>query len=372
VRRAELADLGGDAAAAEALAGRALLLDPASAPALWHLGRLRDRRGAAAPAEAALRRALAVEPGFAAARQDLGMLLLRQGRAAGWAEYEARLRCPSFVAHHADCPMPPWDGGDPADRTLLLIGEQGRGDMIQFVRFAALLADRGAAIVLRAPAELHRLLGTAPGITALAGYDEPPPADGQACLMSLPGLLGLDPTAPPAPFRYLAAEAGRVRRWRDRIASLPGVKVGVCWQGNPSVVGDDTRSIPRRHMAGLAAVPGVTLVGLQLGAGPAGDGIRDPGPDFDAGPDAFLDTAAVMENLDLVITSDTAIAHLAGALGRPVWTLLRAVPDWRWLERRTDCPWYPSMRLFRQEAPGDWCGVFARVTGALAGVVAMV
>jgi hypothetical protein len=184
--------------------------------------------------------------------------------------------------------------------------------------------------------------------------------------MSLPLLL----PPPPADAPYLAAEPDRIAAWRDRLGGV-GLKVGVAWQGNPDSQAELGRSYPIACLRKLAALPGVRLISLQKHHGldqlalDAGE-LRIETPELDAGPDAFVDTAAVMQNLDLIVTSDTSIAHLAGALGRPVWVALQHVPDWRWQLGRDDCPWYPSMRLFRQPRHGDWEGVFTRIAEALA------
>ena len=189
-------------------------------------------------------------------------------------------------------------------------------------------------------------------------------------LMSLPFALKTDATNIPAWPSYLAAEAQQVRNWMARLGP-EGVKIGICWQGGVSPV-DVGRSFPLRLFLDLSQIPGVRLISLQKGPGaeqlqdmPAGMRVQIPGDDFDSGPDAFLDTAAIMTCCDLVITSDTAVAHLAGALGVKTWVALKHVPDWRWFLERDDSPWYPSIRLFRQEAPGDWDGVFARIKAAL-------
>ncbi|WP_207480107.1 tetratricopeptide repeat protein [Arenibaculum pallidiluteum] len=367
VRRAEILEQRGDAMAALAELRRALIHDPGSSAALWHLGRHSD-------AEAPLRRALAVEPGLAAAAQDLGMHLLRRGRLAeGWRLYEARRHTPSWVDRSADIDAPEWDGRLVPGLRLLLVAEQGRGDAIQFVRYAAPLRDAGMQVLLRAPERMVRLLGSAPGLSGTVGFGAVPPAvDAWVPLMTVPRFLTPTTGAIPAPDRYLAADPARIDLWRARLGALPGLRVGLAWQGNPEVVGDGTRSVPPAALSALAAVPGLSLVSLQRapdgGPLPPGSllpGVLDPGPGLDAGPDAFLDTAAVIAGLDLVVTSDTALAHLAGALGAETWVALRAVPDWRWFLGREDSPWYPAMRLFRQQAPGDWAGVYARIAEAL-------
>jgi hypothetical protein len=195
-----------------------------------------------------------------------------------------------------------------------------------------------------------------------------PPFDMHVPLLSLPRLLGMPAPSPP----YLTAEADRVARWRDRIGTH-GLRIGIVWQGNPASPAERGRSIPLREFLPLARVPGVRLISLQkyhgldqLAAAPTEMRIEKLGDDFDAGAGAFVDTAAVMQCLDLIVTSDTSVAHLAGALGRTVWLGVQRVPDWRWLLDGETSPWYPTMRLFRQKTPRDWSDVFARMAGALA------
>jgi len=219
---------------------------------------------------------------------------------------------------------------------------------------------------------LFRLLGTvAPGIEFTTAATPQMRFDFQAPLMSLPRLLGVRVDTVAAPRAYLSADPTRSEMWRARLGS-EGFKVGIAWQGNPAGSVDHGRSIPLRALAPLGAIEGVRLISLQKNHGaeqidrrPAGMAIETPGHDFDGGADAFLDTAAVMMNLDLVVSSDTSIAHLAGARGRPTWVMLKKVPDWRWLLDRDDSPWYPTMRLFRQETIGDWAAVAARVANEL-------
>ncbi len=296
--------------------------------------------------------------------------LLRGDLAQGWPEYEWRWRCTGFPAR--DFPQPVWDGGPLKGKTILLHAEQGLGDTIQFVRYAPLVKERGGTVVLECQPALLALLRDVAGVDRLVGRGEPLPAfDVQAGLMSLPGILGTTFATVPAAVPYLAADPGRVERWRHRLEAVPGFRVGIAWQGNPVVRADARRSIALEHFAPLAGVEGVGLVSLQKGPGVeqlralAGRfPVLDLGDELDEAG-AFLDTAAVMKNLDLVVSSDTAIPHLAGALAVPVWVALAALPDWRWFLGREDSPWYPTMRLYRQQRPGDWAEVFARLADAL-------
>jgi len=207
------------------------------------------------------------------------------------------------------------------------------------------------------------LLGNAiPRVELVGAATVPAAFDYHIPLMSVPLALGLTVASVPAPVPYLKAEPERVARWQSRIGEN-GFKIGISWQGARG--GVTSRAIPLRCFEGLSKISGVRLISLQKGFGAEqlSDtcGVESLGDEFDAGPNAFLDSSAVMQNLDLVITLDSALAHLAGALGRPVWVALKRVPDWRWLLGRDDSPWYPSMKLFRQKTEGDWAGVFAEM-----------
>jgi hypothetical protein len=264
--------------------------------------------------------------------------------------------------------MPEWRGEDLAGKTLLLSAEQGLGDTIQFSRFASVLSGNGARIVLQTQPALALLLARLEGAPVVVPHGAPLPAHDVRCaLLSVPSVLGLRQDTIPAPVPYLSADPARIATWRETLAShATGFRIGIAWRGRPSAVVDQGRSIALREMLALARIPGVRLISLQkdVEAEERSD-LNGAGalvlPGLDDGADAFLDTAAVMASLDLVVTSDTAIAHLAGALGRPVWVALKAVPEWRWLREREDSPWYPTMRLYRQSKAGDWSSVFERI-----------
>ncbi len=320
------------------------------------------------PTEAlvACRRAIGCDPGHVAAHLNLGATLLLLGRfEEGWLEYEWRRRCPEFAV--PAFPQPWWDGSDVTGKTILLSTEQGLGDTLQFIRYAPLVKRRGATVVVGCPAPLVRLLGRCPGVDhATASTTGLPPFDVQALLLSLPGLFRTSPATIPAEVPYLFADPALAEHWRSDLGP-GGFKVAIAWQGNPASK-DRRRAAPLAQFEPLARVEGVRLLSLQKGPGadelPAlADrlGIRDLGPylgDFD-------DTAAVLANMDLVISVDTALAHLAGALGVPAWVALRFAADWRWLRDREDSPWYPTMRLFRQPEPGNWEAVFAHMAREL-------
>ena len=263
----------------------------------------------------------------------------------------------------------PWDGSSLGGRTILLRTEQGFGDTLQFIRYAPLVGQRRGRVIVACQRPLARLLARWPGFAAVVAEGDPlPEFDIYAPLLSLPGLLGTTLATVPVDVPYLAADPGRVAHWRHELGSVAGFWIGIAWQGSPRHRRDRFRSIPLSQFAPLADIEGVRLLGLQKGFGrdqlAALEG-RFPITDLGDHLGDFLETAAVLRSLDLVIADDTAVPHLAGALGVPVWVALPYSPDWRWLLEREDSPWYPTMRLFRQARSGDWEGVFRRIAGAL-------
>jgi Flp pilus assembly protein TadD len=320
--------------------------------------------------------ALRLEPEHPGARNCRGLWWLQQGDfARGWPEYEWRWKVRGVTQRSFR--EPAWDGSPLGGRTILLYAEQALGDTIQFIRYAPLVKERGGVVVVECQPPLARLLASCPGIDRLVARGSPlPPFDVQAALLSLPGLFGTTLETVPADVPYLFADPTLVASWRRELGET-AFKVGIAWQGSPTFAGDRLRSASLRHFAPLAGVEGVQLFSLQKG--PAREQIRavawqfavtDLGATLDEATSAFLDTAAVMKSLDLVVTTDTSIAHLAGALGVPVWVALSVGPDWRWLLGREDSPWYPSMRLFRQSRPHDWDEVFERMAAELRGQLA--
>ncbi len=315
-------------------------------------------------------RAIAADPAYADAHWNKGLCCLLQGRLdPGLRLYEWR-KARTEATGRRRYPQPEWPGGDIAGKTLFVHAEQGLGDTIQFCRYA-LLAAKTANVILSVQDGLVRLLsGLGPGITVVDSRTVPAHFDFHIPLLSMPLAFAAD--AIPAPVPYLQAEPWRAATWRALIGDH-GFRIGVSWQGLPHGTVERGRSFPLAQLAEIAAMPGVRLISLQKNAGseqldtlPPGMVVETLGDGLDAGADAFLDSAAVMESLDLVITSDTAIAHLAGALGRPVWVALQHVPDWRWFLDRADSPWYPTMTLFRQPLRGDWASVFAAMHARLA------
>jgi Tfp pilus assembly protein PilF len=310
--------------------------------------------------------AIALKPDYADAFNSRGMLKLLLGRYRdGWADYEWRGKAKGKHTPPA-IDAPEWQGEDLSGRRIATYSEMHFGDVIQFVRYLPLLSRRGADVTLLVPAKLIRLLQPfAPQVALVDSIDPRSSFDFKCALMSLPFRFGTEPSSLPRETRYLVAERPLALQWKDRIGEA-WFKIGIAWQGTPQWT-VDRRRFALTDIAPLSLLPHVRLVSLQKNHGldqlenlPAGTKVETLG-DFDDGPDAFIDTAAVMDCLDLIITSDTSIAHLAGALGRPTWVALKHVPDWRWLLDRDDSPWYPTMRLFRQATDGDWTSVFAKM-----------
>jgi Tfp pilus assembly protein PilF len=334
---------------------------PPDPEALANLSSVQKERGAFADAEATLRQALRIDPGNAVLRYNWSLLMLLLDRTAeAWDGWEQRFRAGAIPVRAF--PQPQWQGEPLGNRTLLVHAEQGLGDVIQFARYLPAIHGN---VIFEAPSRLIRLLSSNPAMPRMfAAGSASPRVDTVIPLLSLPARTDVRPAQPP----YLLAEPDRILAWKDRVGTS-GFRVGINWQGFPGRFEDNGRSFPLVAFQPLADVPNVRLISLQKGDGEnqiaaAGFPVETL-KDLDAGPDAFLDTAAVMMNLDLIVTSDTSIAHLAGALGCPVWVVLRRVPDWRWMIDRTDSPWYPTMRLFRQTVDGEWTSVFAAIAEAL-------
>jgi tetratricopeptide (TPR) repeat protein len=355
---------------------RSLALRGATADTYTNIGVLLRSLGRYREAIESFERTLARKPEDPSARFALAFVHLTLGNfSEGWPLYEARIDDPTLGATRRDFTVPRWTGReDLTGKTLLVHAEQGLGDTLHFCRYLPMLAAQGIDVVFEVMPQLTSLMRTLPGGVRLSARGEPtPPFDYHCPLLSLPLALATDLGSIPSQAPYLGVDPERAARWDPLIRAIPGLSVGIAWQGNPRVeqfVWARGRSMPLAALAPLAKIPGVSLVSLQKGPGleqlkDAGFPVLDLGPEFDGGPDAFLDTAAVVSALDLVISTDTAVAHLAGALARPVWTALPLVPEWRWLLDRSDSPWYPTMRLFRQTRRGDWESVVASLTAAL-------
>ena len=318
--------------------------------------------------------AVAADPDYHEAHYHRGSTLLLTGRyGEGWRDFEHRWQVADCGFDRPVLQAAEWRGEPLDGRSLVVYSEQGLGDTIQFARFLPELVRRGAKLTFLCHPNLMRLFKPLAADFDMVGSIEGGRRfDYQCALMSLP--LCLDMPAPREEQPYLSADSDLIARWRERIGTH-GLKVGLCWQGNPKGRIDEGRSIPLEKYLPLASVPGVRLISLQKTHGleqlarlPSGMIVETLG-DFDTGDDAFVDTAAIMNGLDLVITSDTAIPHLAGALGIPAWVALKHVPDWRWMLERNDSPWYRSLKLFRQPKPGDWDSVVAAMADALRGLV---
>jgi Flp pilus assembly protein TadD len=343
----------------ESLAGfrHAAKIAPSDAQSLRNLGAALSENRRFDEALALFRRSLELDANDAEAHFHVAVVALVTGDfATGWREYEWR-------PQRTDPSIPIWNGASFVGRTVLLRTEQGFGDLIHFVRYAALVKARGGTVVLEARSELASLLATAPGVDRVVEVGAPlGPVDAQANLGSLPGLFGTNLTNIPATVPYLRVAPERVESWRQRLGPRAGLRVGIAWQGSRTHPNDRQRSVDPARFAEIAAIRGVQLVSLQKGATK-----RPSFPLLDRTDEieSFLDTAALVKNLDLVVTVDTSVAHLAGALGVPVWVAVPFAPDWRWLLDREDSPWYPTMWLVRQSGFDRWDDVFARMAREL-------
>jgi tetratricopeptide (TPR) repeat protein len=379
----------GNYAEAELHHRQAVELGPDLAQTHCNMGKMLTVQGRVREAVARYERAIELKPDYAKAHCDLGMVWMQMGDfERGWPEYEWRWRTPGRSARPFTQPI--WDGGPLQGRTILLHAEQGFGDTLQFIRYAPLIKQRGGRILVECQASLLSLLSSCRGIDRVIPQRAPLPAfDVHAPLLSLPAILRTTLATIPAKVPYLAANANLARRWRKEInAALadgpgqnassnhspiitlhsPPLKIGIAWQGNPDHPNDRQRSLRLVQFAPLADLPGVRLFSLQNGPGTeqlTEAANRFPIVDLGSRFETFDDTAAAMANLDLVISVDSAVAHCAGALRVPVWTLLACVRDWRWLLKRQDSPWYPSMRLFGQAWGEGWGAVIARVVDTI-------
>ncbi|MGE5538604.1 MAG: tetratricopeptide repeat protein [Gemmatimonas sp.] len=357
----------------EALAvyDQALASDPGNVEAETNRGTALHRMGRSDEAMHHYDQALNRRPEDAVARWNRGLIALYKGDfARGWVDYEARWQKPDFAPFRRDFPQPLWRGeSDIAGKTILIYSEQGLGDTIHFCRYAKLLADRGARVILEVQPPLKPLLKTLAGASAVYAAGEAlPPFDLHCPIMSLPFAFRTDLATIPATVPYLAPSPEKLALWRGRLGPRVKPRIGVAWTGNPDQQADRIRSMTLASLAPLLGKPGFEFHALQkdirdtdratLAALPQlavhGDDLHD-----------FDDTAALTAEMDLVISVCTSVIHLAGALARPGWVMLPMPPDWRWLEGRDDSPWYPTLRLFRSTKPASWNDVVGRVCAAL-------
>jgi Tfp pilus assembly protein PilF len=353
----------------------ALSLQPDYAAAWNNLGLALQSTNDVDGAIDAFRRAITLEPDFAHAHWNLALAFLLDGQfSAGWNEYEWRLRLPELGRDRHSYSGPPWNGSATAGRTILLYAEQGLGDAIQFVRYATWLARDGARVLIRCAEPLRPLLASVDGVAQVILENEPLPRyDAHLPLMSLPRAFGTRLESIPAGVPYIVPADDTRKAAREALASLrQPLKAGIAWAGSKTHSNDRNRSCALATLAPLLDLPDIAWFSLQHGdAAPQIDAIAATSRLVPLAAGATLEaTAALIAELDLVISVDTSIAHLAGAMARPCWVLLPFAPDWRWMLRRTDSPWYPTMRLFRQPRPREWSPVVSTIAVELAALAA--
>ena len=342
--------------------------DPGNFDALLSLAKIRYTERKPTEAIDLLERALACQPGEPNAEYALAFTELLLGQFdAGWKHYEARLRTGQREFPNRQFAQPRWTSENLAGRTILVHAEQGVGDTIQFVRYLPLVMERGGRVILECQPSLKPLLKNFPGVQAVVAQGEAlPPFDVQAPLLSLPGIFRTTLASIPNKAPYLKVPDGI--KLELPATSPDRLKVGIAWAGNPVLQSDLVRSLQLTKLSPLFTLPRVSFFSLQVGPASRQLALLGDGPkpiDLGASLSDFAKTAAAIAQLDLVISVDTAVAHLAGALAKPVWLLLPFAPEWRWLLDREDSPWYLSMRLFRQPAPEDWEGVIVRLKNEL-------
>ena len=353
--------------------GRAIDINPGHVEAHVNLGAALHDLCRLKEAQESFRRALDIDPGYAAAHENLGITLLLDGQFKdGWAEYAWRSGQNVYLSGDRVLDRPFWDGSDLDGKTLFLFAGQGLGDAIQFFRYLPMVSNKGGDVILQCPASLIKLFEAAPAADGIQLVTEigNAPFDLQAPLHGLPGLFATTLDTIPANVPTLRPPGNTPPALV--LESSGGLKVGLVWAGDPKHKNDANRSLGFERFQPLLDIKGVDFYSLQVGER-GGDirnnqalgGLEGKITDLGKSLSDFADTAAAVGQLDLVITVDTSVAHLAGALAKPVWTLLPWVPDWRWLLDRDDSPWYPTMRLFRQPAAGDWDAVFKDLGAAL-------
>lgn len=354
---------------------RSIALDPGSAEAHRHRGIACHALARDADAAASLRRATALRADDASAHCKLGEVLLRTGKyEEGWREYEWRWKLPDRVADGARFRAPRWDGSQAlAGKTLLLASEQGMGDTLMAVRYVPLVASKGARVVLEVQPRLKPLLASLEGAVQVVAQGEALPAHDLHCpLFSLPAAFASTLENLPAELPYVRPPEASVVRWRRYLEPVRGLRAAIVWSGNAAYSADRVRSMPPEAVQPLFAVPGITWYALQKDVSEAAAVVLSRHQNvvrFGAELGDFAEIAAFVANLDLVVTVDTSFAHVAGALGRPLWLMLSHSPHWPWMLEREDSAWYPSARLFRQAAPGAWGPAVQRAAAALRGLL---
>lgn len=355
---------------------QAVELAPNDAEAHYRLGIAYYDLGQHEAALACWQQALTLRPNYPEAHRNRALVLLREGQyAAGWAEWEYRFACEGFVTR--PCPEPRWDGQAAPGRRLLLHTEQGLGDTLQFIRYVAPVRELADSLLAEVQAPLLPLLAASGYGPLLTKQGEQTSCDVQCPLLSVPFALAGRHDEPYWNGPYLKPSAHLASKWESRVRETDDLQVGISWAGNPDHPHDRFRSLRLAELAPLARIPGVRLISLQKGAAaeqmaelPADAPVVDFGESFDATSGSFMDTAAVIKHLDLVISVDTAIGHLAGGMGTPVWLMVEHTPDWRWRLSGAQTPWYPTMRLFRQRQLHVWDDVFRDVEQQLQQLVA--
>ncbi|OEJ68277.1 tetratricopeptide repeat protein [Magnetovibrio blakemorei] len=353
---------------AETVCRSLLTAHPDVVEVLNNLGDILQAQGKIEEAQTAFERVLALSPNHPEGHHNLAVLMLLKGDFEnGWKHYEWRWLAKEFPSERRNFPQPLWTGEPLAGKTILLYVEQGLGDALQFVRYAPLVHALGGTVILECPPSLTRLFETVSDVAHVVSRGEELPVfDVQCPFLSLPGLLSPSSERIPAVVPYLGVSDADAQVWQNRLKDVGGLKVGLVWAGSPHHTNDRERSIALKNLAPLSDVQGCTFINLQIGSSAAQLHEVDwTIIDYTAHISDYADTAALVGQLDLVITVDTSVAHVAGALNIPVWVLLPHAPDWRWQLKRSDTPWYPSMTLYRQPKRGDWLSVIARVKSDL-------
>ena len=355
---------------------QALTLKSDYSNAHYNLAGLEQELGNLDVAEKGYSSAMKYGPEKLEPRFRLACLKLLQGDfPAGWPGYELRWKMKEARNKERTFDQPTWNGCPLNGKTILVYAEQGLGDSLQFVRYLKVLQQQGAKVLFQCQPRLTALLSRCEGIDQIVPthQTELPEFDVQIALLSLPSVLNTTIENIPVATAYLQAHPSKIEQWKERLSHIRGKRIGIAWQGKPKYFRDKFRSIPLAHFKPLAELPNIQLISLQKGPGAdqlqpysKSESFLNLAPEMDLGENGFEDTAAAIKNLDLVITSDTSIAHLAGGLGATTWVALNYVPEWRWLLGREDSPWYPSMRLFRQPTFGDWGSVFSKMKEMLA------